>query len=61
MLNEANRLGIAYHLIYAKLEITQKYKIYFNSAIVFDYNEVIVGKYRKLHLSALNIKNLINL
>ena len=52
MLNEANRLGIAYHLI-ARLEITQKYKIYFNSAIVFDYNEVIVVKYRKLHLSGL--------
>ena len=34
-----------------KIKIIQKYKIYFNSGIVFDNNELIVGKYRKLHLS----------
>ena len=51
MFNEANRLCIAFHLGYAKLKNIQNNKIYFNNGIVFDNNELIVGKYKKLHLS----------
>ena len=51
MFNEANRLCIAFNLGYAKLKNIQNNKIYFNNGIVFDNNELIVGKYKKLHLS----------
>ena len=51
MFNEANRLCIAFHLGYAKLKNIQNNKIYFNNGIVLDNNELIVGKYKKLHLS----------
>ena len=51
MFNEANRLCIAFHLGYAKLKNIQNNKISFKNGIVFDNNELIVGKYKKLHLS----------
>ena len=50
LFDEARRLGIAFHLGYAELDISSGRKRRFNTAILVDHNGSVVLKYRKIHL-----------
>lgn len=50
LFDEARRLGIAFHLGYAELDVSSGRKRRFNTAILVDHNGSVVLKYRKIHL-----------
>jgi predicted amidohydrolase len=50
LFEEAQALGIGFHLGYAELVVQERRKRRFNTSILVDKQGRIVGKYRKIHL-----------